>query len=75
MYAGVVLSFFEVFWQHEASVNTFRFRAPASLRREIEQTHTLPPGQRLQRLLETVSDALDLNLSREFRDWLRSVRR
>lgn len=74
IYARVVLSFFEAFWQHEGSVNAFRFRAPVNFRRDLEQTLTLAPAQRLQGLLEAVSDALDLTLSREFRDWFRNAR-
>jgi hypothetical protein len=72
-YARVVLTFFEAFWQHEISANAFRFHAPANLRQELQQLHTLPPARRLQRLLQSVSDALDLNLSREFREWFRNA--
>lgn len=74
MYARIALSFFEAFWQHEVSVNAFRFRAPANFRRELEQIHNLPPAQRLQGLLEAVADAIDLPLSTEFRAWFRQSR-
>ena len=75
VYSRVVLPFFEAFWQHEVSANAFCFRAPASLRRELEQSRMLPLRQRLQGLLKCVSDALDLNLSREFRDWFQAAQR
>jgi tetratricopeptide (TPR) repeat protein len=73
-YTKVVLTFFETFWQHELSVNAFRFRAPANVRRQLDQIHSLPSGQRLQTLLETVADAVDLSLPREFREWFRDAR-
>jgi hypothetical protein len=70
-YARIVVPFFEQFWQREASVNAFRFRAPENLRRELAATHARPPEQRLQGILEAVSDALEMQLPPQFREWFR----
>ncbi len=70
-YARIVVPFFDQFWQREASLNAFRFRAPANLRRELDAMHTRPPDQRLQAILETVSDRLEIQLPSQFRDWFR----
>jgi hypothetical protein len=70
----IVAPFFETFWRHEVDTNAFRFRAPAAFRRELERIGAGPVELRVQGIVEAVTDALGIEVSRPFREWFSGER-
>ncbi|HEV7425915.1 MAG TPA: hypothetical protein VGQ46_06070 [Thermoanaerobaculia bacterium] len=73
-YERIVIPFFETFWRREAATNAFRFRDPAAFRRELDEIRAVPPERRVQVILNTVSNALGMEVSRGFREWFTGAR-
>jgi hypothetical protein len=71
-YSRIVVPYFEAFWERELKRNAFRFNSPEETRRRFEAARALPVEKRVRRILEIVTDSLAINLSVEFRAWLRA---